>query len=148
MQRLFNLERAIFRTSAFIAKQVRVLDRLAQKGLDCEAGYRLLAALRASQANLIESRRLLGHSLTVPRLMSIRSSTDVIGWRSIATAPFNRDLQLAVLGSAGASPLVFPCRRVLRGWLKSETNAPVEIYPTHWREWRDAFSPFGEVAPN
>jgi hypothetical protein len=56
-------------------------------------------------------------------------------WHLIATAPFDRDLELAVIDRAGVHELIFPCRRVLRGWLKADTNTPVNIFPTHWREW-------------
>lgn len=56
-------------------------------------------------------------------------------WRSTATAPFDLDLQLAVIDSTGEHALVFPCRRVLRGWVNSQTRLPVHVFPTHWREW-------------
>ena len=59
-------------------------------------------------------------------------------WQTVATAPFDRDLQLAVIDAQGIHMLVFPCRRVLRGWTKSTTNEPVIVRPTHWREWKDA----------
>lgn len=56
-------------------------------------------------------------------------------WQSTA-APFDRNLQLAVIDTAGeVHALVFPCRRVLRGWVNSQTDAPVHVFPTHWREW-------------
>ena len=59
-------------------------------------------------------------------------------WQPIATVPFDRDLELAVISNAtDMHALVFPCRRVLRGWVKAGTNAPVNVYPTHWREWTD-----------
>ena len=61
-------------------------------------------------------------------------------WRAIATAPFERDLQLAVIERDGVHSLVFPCRRVLHGWVKSKTHSPVNVHPTHWREWDDAVS--------
>jgi hypothetical protein len=35
------------------------------------------------------------------------------------------------------APLVFACRRVLGGWIKANTNMPVRICPTHWREWNN-----------
>jgi hypothetical protein len=61
--------------------------------------------------------------------------TDV-RWQSVSVpAPFNADLELAVLDSQGVHALVFPCRRVLGGWIKAETNKPIEIHPTHWRQW-------------
>jgi hypothetical protein len=61
-------------------------------------------------------------------------------WQYITIAPFDRDLQLAVIDTGGIHALVFPCRRVLRGWINAKTNEPVQVYPTHWREWDDAVS--------
>lgn len=58
-------------------------------------------------------------------------------WQPIASAPFGRDLQLAVIDRDGAHALVFPCRRALTGWKKSETRERIEVSPTHWREWGD-----------
>jgi len=58
-------------------------------------------------------------------------------WQPIATAPFDRDLELAVIDYDGPHALVFPCRRILGGWIKAETKRPIEdLRPTHWREWR------------
>jgi hypothetical protein len=31
--------------------------------------------------------------------------------------------------------LVFPCRRILGGWVKAETRRSIDLHPTHWREW-------------
>jgi hypothetical protein len=63
-------------------------------------------------------------------------------WQPIATAPFGCDLELATLSSAtGMHALVFPCRRVQNGWVKTETNMPVTVYPTHWRKWTESPSP-------
>ncbi|SFQ21891.1 hypothetical protein SAMN05216330_11969 [Bradyrhizobium sp. Ghvi] len=56
-------------------------------------------------------------------------------WKSTATAPFGLNLQLAVIDSEQVHALVFPCRRVLRGWVNSQTGSPVYVLPTHWREW-------------
>ncbi len=56
-------------------------------------------------------------------------------WKEIATAPFDRDLELAVISSGEAHSLVFPCRRVLGGWASAETKARIDVHPTHWREW-------------
>ncbi len=61
-------------------------------------------------------------------------------WQTIRTAPFCRDLQLAVINAGGVYALVFPCRRVLRGWVKAETNEYVYVRPTHWREWSEVNS--------
>jgi hypothetical protein len=57
-------------------------------------------------------------------------------WQTTATAPFDRDLELAVIGSDGVHALVFPCRRILGRWMNSKTKKPVTLYPTHWREWQ------------
>jgi hypothetical protein len=41
-------------------------------------------------------------------------------WKLIATAPFDRDLELAVVGDEGARALAFPCRRITGGgWIGS-----------------------------
>jgi len=56
-------------------------------------------------------------------------------WEPIATAPFDRDLELAVIEEDGEHRLVFPCRRTDGGWANAETGKLVEVYPTHWREW-------------
>lgn len=61
-------------------------------------------------------------------------------WQTIRTAPFGRDLQLAAVNAGEVYALVFPCRRVLRGWVKTETNGYVYVRPTHWREWKDCNS--------
>jgi hypothetical protein len=58
-------------------------------------------------------------------------------WQPISKAPFDRDIELAVLDAAGAHALVFPCRRVLGGWISSQTGKQIEVWPTHWREWGD-----------
>lgn len=56
-------------------------------------------------------------------------------WQPIATAPFNCDIELAVIDDDGAHTLVFPCRRLLGGWMKAETHERIEVRPTHWRRW-------------
>lgn len=56
-------------------------------------------------------------------------------WNEIASAPFDLDLELAVIDKDGPHVLVFPCRRMRLGWVNAETHRPVEIHPTHWRGW-------------
>jgi hypothetical protein len=58
-------------------------------------------------------------------------------WQLISTAPFDRDLELAVLDEDGAHALVFPCRRILDGWINSQTRARIDVWPTHWRDWNE-----------
>lgn len=61
-------------------------------------------------------------------------------WQSISTAPFDRDLELAVIDCDGLHALVFPCRRILGGWVKSASNETLEVHPSHWREWEPRLS--------
>jgi hypothetical protein len=56
-------------------------------------------------------------------------------WQPISTAPFDRDLELAVFNEDGVHALVFPCRRILGGWINSQTRARIGVRPTHWRDW-------------
>ena len=56
-------------------------------------------------------------------------------WQTVASAPFGCDLELAVIAHDGTHALVFACRRILGGWMNSETKERVEARPTHWRHW-------------
>jgi hypothetical protein len=56
-------------------------------------------------------------------------------WNSISTAPFDSDLELAVIDYDGAHALVLPCRRILGGWVKAESRGRIDVRPTHWRHW-------------
>jgi hypothetical protein len=61
-------------------------------------------------------------------------------WREIATAPFDRAVELAVIdGKIG----VLPCFGLRRGddWLDAETLRPLKVTATHWRFARAAFPP-------
>jgi len=57
-------------------------------------------------------------------------------WESISSAPFNCDLELAVIDGDGPHVLVFPCRRILGGWMNALTKERIEVHPTHWRSWK------------
>lgn len=56
-------------------------------------------------------------------------------WQAAASAPFDRDLELAVIDQDGVHALVFPCRRILGGWVNAETKQSITVRPSHWREW-------------
>jgi hypothetical protein len=56
-------------------------------------------------------------------------------WRPITLAPFDRDIELAVIDGAGTHALVFPCRRVSGGWRNARTDERLDVRPTHWRDW-------------
>jgi hypothetical protein len=59
-------------------------------------------------------------------------------WNDIETAPFDRDLELAVIDN-GVHALVFPCVRMSDGWHHAVTLKPVDVTPTHWRQWPETF---------
>jgi hypothetical protein len=54
----------------------------------------------------------------------------------ISAVPTDRDLQLAVLKGEEVHALVFPCRRRGQTWVESKSGRPVEVHPSHWREWQ------------
>jgi hypothetical protein len=56
-------------------------------------------------------------------------------WQPIRTAPFDNEIELAVIDHEGLHALVFPCRRTLKGWIKVKTGENVAVHPTHWRPW-------------
>lgn len=60
----------------------------------------------------------------------------LMNWMPILSAPFDRDLELAVINRDGEHALAFPCRRVVAGWTKKDTGELVEVHPTHWRAWQ------------
>ena len=57
---------------------------------------------------------------------------DRSGWREIATAPFDRELELAVIDGA-LHPIGVFCIRHGDGWLDLETLQPITITAKHWR---------------
>lgn len=56
-------------------------------------------------------------------------------WKPISSAPFGRELELAVLDEDGEHALVFPCLKGRESWKNVTTGARVDIHPTHWRDW-------------
>jgi len=59
-----------------------------------------------------------------------------VPWRSVwVPAPFNVDVELAVLDRDGEHTLVFPCRRIVGGWVNAATKKRLDLRPTHWRQW-------------
>ena len=41
-------------------------------------------------------------------------------WHHISVAPFDSDLELAVIDGSGVYALAWPCRRILGGWCRCE----------------------------
>lgn len=58
-------------------------------------------------------------------------------WQPAATAPFDREIELAVIDEHGEHALIFACRRVADGWIRGKTRERLDVYPTHWREWQN-----------
>ena len=56
-------------------------------------------------------------------------------WKPILSAPFGRDLELAVFDEDGEHALVFACRRTKEGWVNAAGGARLDVRPTHWRDW-------------
>lgn len=67
---------------------------------------------------------------------SLISALPFFMWQPASMAPFDRDLELAVIDAKGPHALIFPCRRILSGWVKAETGERVVVDPTHWRDWK------------
>jgi hypothetical protein len=57
------------------------------------------------------------------------------GWQPVSTAPFDRPLEVAVIDGHADNVLVFPCCRAVDGWIAARTGSPIDVVPTHWREW-------------
>jgi hypothetical protein len=53
-------------------------------------------------------------------------------WRDIATAPFDRELQLAVIDDE-VHPVGGFCLRHGDDWFDAETLKPITVAATHWR---------------
>ncbi|MGB8630264.1 MAG: hypothetical protein WCD69_12865 [Xanthobacteraceae bacterium] len=67
-------------------------------------------------------------------------------WKPIDTAPFDRNVELAVIDGSGVHALTFPCRRVFGGWVNAQNNKRLYyLLPTHWRD--QPASPKSETAP-
>ena len=56
-------------------------------------------------------------------------------WHLISTAPFDCNLELALIDANGVHAIPFPCQRILGGWIKAEMKTPIDAHPTHWRDW-------------
>ncbi len=57
-------------------------------------------------------------------------------WQTASTAPFHRDVELAVIDRGRTNAFVSPCRRTARGWVDANSGRALDLAPSHWREWR------------
>jgi hypothetical protein len=67
--------------------------------------------------------------------VSPRLHYKIFMWLPISTAPFDRDLELAVIDKDEPHTLAFACRRVREGWINAKSMRSVDVRPTHWRPW-------------
>src|SRR5215467_3742711 len=72
----------------------------------CELERRWLMLARSYEL----SERITDFTSEIQRRSNTAAS--LLGWHAISTAPFDRDLELAVLDTHGPHALVFPCRRI------------------------------------
>lgn len=79
----------------------------------------------------------MGHSVAFADSGKGRTGTALHEWHPISTAPRDRDLHLCVIEDGEVYALVFPCRRKGGQWTHAATGKPVQVDPTHWREWTD-----------
>jgi hypothetical protein len=56
-------------------------------------------------------------------------------WERISTAPYDRELELAVIEGDRVHRLIFACRRTASGWVNASSRERVAVSPTHWRPW-------------
>lgn len=56
-------------------------------------------------------------------------------WQPINSAPFDCDLELAVVEGNDTHALVFRCQRARYGWINAVTGNRIDVDPTHWRKW-------------
>ena len=55
-------------------------------------------------------------------------------WKTIDSAPPEREVELQVTDAFGAYTLMFPCLLTKDGWVNANSRGRLEVQPTHWRE--------------
>lgn len=65
-------------------------------------------------------------------LVTLTRFLDTSQWRDIESAPFDRELELAVIDGE-VRPISRFCLRHRDGWLDAETLRPIKLTATHWR---------------
>jgi hypothetical protein len=104
----------------------------------------------------LTARTLLQRSLLLQRRLLIQIKAGcphnaircIMDWNPITSAPFERDIELAVLDQNGEHLVAFACRRGADGWLTARSNRPVDIHPTHWRQWTEKPETAGHARKN
>jgi hypothetical protein len=74
------------------------------------------AAQRFSGVAMFQRRWHRSKSLSKKGLLAI------MDWKPIDTAPFYREVEVAVIDGQGAHTLIFPRRRIVGGWIDAQTK--------------------------
>jgi hypothetical protein len=109
--------------------------RLAQGWLKLARSYELWQRLRLFADEAARRKSDLNQNIR-----PLAAENKKMVWQPISIAPFDRDLELAVRDGGELHALVFPCRRILGGWIKAATRERICVSPTHWRNWSDPTS--------
>jgi hypothetical protein len=65
-------------------------------------------------------------------------SAESYSWKSIESAPLDKDVTLQVTdGRGGPYTLRWPCRRTASGWINSSKGTPLAVTPVRWRPYDD-----------
>jgi hypothetical protein len=67
-----------------------------------------------------------------------RRKHDQRPWQPITGAPSGEDVEVLVADNFGSYALAFPCRLTRDGWVNANTDSPLEVRPTHWRQRKAA----------
>jgi hypothetical protein len=74
-----------------------------------------------------------GKLIAMKKLMAaLLGFLDSSQWRDIETAPFDRELELAVIDGE-VRPIDVFCLRHGDDWFDAETLKPIKVTATHWR---------------
>jgi len=84
-----------------------------------------------------ELKRSVRRTSSVPRICQMEAMDERSVWETISTAPYDRDIEIAVIETDHVYPLIFACRRTANGWVKASSRERLRIDPTHWRPWQD-----------
>ena len=70
-------------------------------------------------------------------------------WQPAASAPFEHDVRLAIIGGDGDIHILsFPARRAASGWIDARTSKPIDVNPSHWCSWDVSTSDIGSLGGN
>jgi hypothetical protein len=122
-------ERNVEESERRVARQQEIITMLATRGHDTG----LAEAILSTFAEILQTHRR--------HLLDLQAEAQRQSWQPVATAPFDRLLELAVIDRDGVHTVAFACRRILGGWLKAESRERIEVAPTHWRSWSRQSAP-------